>query len=351
MMIQAAYVFRHHWYEIFLVLHILMAIPFIVLYHYHVGGHGYQQFFWAAIAVWAFDRVFRIVRVLYGGIMANAEVAVFGDATQIIVKPSVHFKPKPGQYAFIYVLRHNFWESHPFSIVESRDGKYHFVVKAYDGLTRKMHKHLDATGKTTARVWIEGPYGESVHMDRFNTVFLVAGGIGITAVMAYALDLKGKNKDQHIVLHWVIREDVSFNWVAQQLADIAAESAIEVTIFVTGNSNSDSFREKKISDLLPQQSKGTSITSGEDINEKSVPSSESGSISDMSISSALNVRYNEKPNVGATIDDLCQNSNGSVAVFCCGPGRLADDCRAACVRNISKTPHRVDYFEDAFSWA
>ncbi|KAJ8096641.1 ferric reductase NAD binding domain-containing protein [Lipomyces tetrasporus] len=331
-LIQACYVLRHHWYEIFLVGHIATVICYLATAWHHVKPHDSIEYFYACVAIWGLDRLVRVCRILLAGPYSEAKITVHGDAVYVAVKPAVHFHPKPGQYAFLYVLRHNFWESHPFSIVETRDKHYIFVAKAHAGLTKKIHNSVTKqNGNNTVRVWIEGPYGESYPIARYETVLLVAGGIGITAIMSYALDLKRRNTQQHVKLYWMVREQVSLAWVKDQLQELTEGGGlIDIHIYITGEL--------------------------EEVNEKAPSEPESTSISDLSekgqaVLSQLIVKYNQRPDMRFVVAETVRNAEGSVAVVSCGPGSLADVCRKAAVENVDKGAGRVDYFEDAFSWA
>lgn len=106
--IGACYPLRHYWYEIFLVFHVLAAASFFGTAWHHVIEHGYMNYFYATVAVWAFDIFVRIVRIAIAGPCNQAKITAHGDAVYVAVKPALRWRAKAGQYAFIYVLRHNF---------------------------------------------------------------------------------------------------------------------------------------------------------------------------------------------------------------------------------------------------
>ncbi|KAK7204025.1 ferric reductase NAD binding domain-containing protein [Myxozyma melibiosi] len=335
-MIGAAYPLRHRWYEVFLVFHISLAICFFAVAWHHVKEHGYMNYFYAATAVWAFDVLLRALRVATAGPFTKAQITAHGDAIYIAVKPSLRWSAKPGQYAFIYVLRHNFWESHPFSIVETRDGHYIFVAKKHKGLTHKLHTSVSKTDNKTdiARVWIEGPYGDTFPVARYETVLLIAGGIGITAMLSYALDMKRKGTDQHVVLYWMVRESSSLKWVKEQLAELTESGLIEINIFVTGESEGE-------------KTAAAGDESSTSLSDASASDKEGRAISGPRYS----VKFNARPEIREVIASTVKSAEGSVAVVSCGPDTLADECRSATTENLDQGKGRVDYFEDAFSWA
>ncbi|KAK9480963.1 ferric reductase NAD binding domain-containing protein [Lipomyces japonicus] len=328
------YVIRHNWYETFLLLHQVLVIVFTATTWHHVKEHGYVQYVYAAVAVWAFDRLIRILRVIIAGPFAKAQIVAHGDAVQITAKTLHGWKAKPGQYAFLYLLRHNFWESHPFSIVETKKGNYVFVAKKHAGLTHKIHSSVDKLENKvdTVSVWIEGPYGDSYPLHRYETVLLVAGGIGITAIMSYVIDLKRRDAQQHVIVYWMVREQSAIKWVKEQLEEVTSGSFIEFHIYVTGENNEI-------------------IEKNNDFSESSTSASSSASINNEKSGRNYSIHFNERPNVQLLIADTVFSANGSVAIVSCGPGSLADTCRAAATENVDKGVGKVDYFEDAFSWA
>ncbi|KAK9468846.1 ferric reductase NAD binding domain-containing protein [Lipomyces arxii] len=337
-MFQASYTMRHYWYEFFLVFHIVLVAVFVPALRLHLSDHGYLEFIWAAIAVWVFDRVVRICRIILAGAFLKADVQVISSASKIVVAPSLKWKAQPGQYVFVYVLRHNFWESHPFSIMDDKDGKYTLVSNAKSGMTKRLHNSISAKPQKSdsVRVWIEGPYGESYPIARYDTVLLLAGGIGVTAIMSYALDLKRRNRNgQHVIFYWMVRDEEALGWVTDELKEIFESEFIEMHIVVTCAGSSASASSEK----LEVASNSTSDVDS----EKAVPSSIS--------SSSIPVTYQARPDISAVIKSTIVNAPSSVAVVSCGPNSLADEARAATTANMESCVGRVDYFEDAFGWA
>ncbi|KAK9370588.1 ferric reductase NAD binding domain-containing protein [Lipomyces kononenkoae] len=347
-MIQAAYPFRHYWYEIFIVGHVVLAGVFLAGLRVHLANHGFSYYAYAALAVWGFDRVARIVRIVLAGATTRAQVCAYGNATYLLVKPSVHFKARPGQYVYLYVMRNRFWESHPFSVMDSKgDGSYVLVAKAQASMTKRLLKCADKEpGNDNAiRVWVEGPYGKTYPVTRYDTVLLVAGGIGVTAIMSYALDLTRTSRSgQHVVLYWTVREAESLNWVKEQLEELEQGGVVNVKIFITAEgsmhtSSTDYLNDEK---RIGQFGSGSADTLYDiDLSNKAV------SIGSVSMSGPIS--YGNRPDMSKIIESTIKNANGSVSIVSCGPGPFVDTCRRAVVDNLNYAMGRVDYFEDAYS--
>ncbi|KAK9452498.1 ferric reductase NAD binding domain-containing protein [Dipodascopsis uninucleata] len=354
MILSGIYSFRHYFYEIFLWFHIAGSITILPLIYYHIQwGGGDVHYIWATIALWGFDRVVRVCRILYFGVGMKADAKVVGDATYLEVNLSRKYKPQPGQYAFLYVMRHNFWESHPFSVMSERDGKYIFVAKRHHGMTGKLHSRISNASEKSDKVsvWIEGWYGQPYPLDKYDTVLLVAGGIGITAMWFACSTLKAKNiSGQRIILYWVVRSGESLKWAEEELKGLSkmGGNSIEINIYVT----SQDYTVKDISadpDLSSDQDAENSLNFDIEEGKSKDVIDAIGQANGSKEKDRISINYGEKPHIQHVIHDTASNAPSSVAVFACGPGSLADACRHA-VAEISDT-YNIDYYEDSFSWA
>ncbi|KAK9446821.1 ferric reductase NAD binding domain-containing protein [Limtongia smithiae] len=342
----AAFPIRHYYYEFFLASHIILAIVFAKFVFYHAVDRGYPNYVYALVAIWAFDRVIRLVRICSHGLYLNAEVTANADIMTIKVKPRFDIKPKPGQYGYLYIadLHYKFWESHPFSVIESRDGKYHFLVGKEGGMTRWLHNRaINSEGGTTnIRVMVEGWYGHEPAIARYDTVLIIGGGIGITAAMATALDVVRKARiNQHVFFYWILRGHANLEMVSEQLSELSASSHIDVTIFCRPNASAETESlDEKIITYNADESDSTN----------SISKKKSQSSASLEATSCPNI-VETRPAFGQIIASTISDAPGSVAVFTCGPGTLVDECRRAVTENAGNGRGRVEYFEDAFSWA
>ena len=114
--------FRRLSYEIFLILHILMAVFVIVGCWYHVlyrfGLTFYTNWLYAACAVWFFDRLLRVLRVAKNGVRSSVVTEVGDDHVRVDIQ-GLRWASQPGHICFAYFpglhpLRP--WENHPFSV-------------------------------------------------------------------------------------------------------------------------------------------------------------------------------------------------------------------------------------------
>jgi predicted ferric reductase len=320
--------FRRASYEIFLILHVLLAVFTIAGCWYHVyywkGLTGiYEIWIYMVSAVWFFDRLIRSLRVAKNGILRATVTELSPDTVRVDV-PGLRWLSKPGQHAYIYfptLKPIRGWENHPFSITHTallhsqipghvgsggsiqgrsldsndleegiktpRETVVHQPVGA-DSITIYIKKQTGMTSllrnRTGLPVLLDGPYGgnsidEVLKCDR---VLLIGGGIGITGL-----------------LPWIhAHANVKLAWSAKQSAepimrDLAAALA---------------------------------------------------SVSDKEI------RLGERLDVNALLAQEVQLGWKKVGVVVCAPGGLCDAVRAAVV-SVGRRENTIFELEvDAFSW-
>lgn len=114
--------FRRLSYEFFLILHIILAVFVIVGCWYHVilkwGNNFYDDWLFAACAVWFFDRLVRVLRVMKNGVRRAIVTEIGQDHVRVDI-PGVRWPRVPGTVAYAYFPTLNPlrpWENHPFSV-------------------------------------------------------------------------------------------------------------------------------------------------------------------------------------------------------------------------------------------
>ena len=101
-LVQGLLVLRRRWYEMFLILHIILAIVFIGGAWKHVDALYCVWFYYTSAAVWAFDRIIRICRLVSFG-FPKAQVYLLPDETLKVVVPKPdNWEAVPGGHAFIH---------------------------------------------------------------------------------------------------------------------------------------------------------------------------------------------------------------------------------------------------------
>jgi predicted ferric reductase len=347
LIIQASSPLRHAFYETFKFLHILFAIAAVVGTWYHLVDRSYSQLAYliAAIAIWAFDRIARTVRLAYysignGGSRAIVE-ALPGNATRITVALARPWHFGPGQHAYLYMPSISMLQSHPFSaawaeqptggedddqlamkrqdIGGSRNMTVAFVIRARTGFTNTLYQKTAAApnGVMETTCWVEGPYGGHHNLSSYGTVMLFAGGVGITHQVPHVRSLlegfaNGTVATRKITLVWIIQSPEHLEWIRPWMTEILAmekrREVLRIMLFVS--------RPKSTKEIHSP--------------------------------SATVQMFPGRPNIDTLLGIEAEQQVGAMAVTVCGPGALSDEVRRA-VR-IRKRSTTVDFIEEAFAW-
>ncbi|KAG5417315.1 hypothetical protein I9W82_004948 [Candida metapsilosis] len=117
MVLQGVLCVRRRWYEMFLIVHIVLGVCWLVGCWLHVNELGFVYFFYPVAAVWGIDMLARIVRLMFFGFPMADFYLVADDLIRIdIAVPKSWQNRDTIGHAFIYIFQANcFWQSHPFT--------------------------------------------------------------------------------------------------------------------------------------------------------------------------------------------------------------------------------------------
>lgn len=117
--------FRRAFYEVFLIVHICFAIVALVGSWYHIWylfeyTSGFEIWLIIAIALWGYERLLRVIRVLRYGIK-KAYITSIDEKYLRVDIPNIDAHG----HCFVYfpTLSWRIWENHPFSIVNCSEGQ------------------------------------------------------------------------------------------------------------------------------------------------------------------------------------------------------------------------------------
>ena len=354
-------VFRRHFYETFLLLHIVLSALFLYACWEHVTSIGSIEWVYAAIAIWGVDRIVRIVRIALLG-FPKADLKLVGsDFIRVtITKQKKLWKAKPGQYVFVSFLHPLcFWQSHPFTVMDScvKDGELVIILKAKKGVTKLVKNYVERKGgKTSMRLAIEGPYGSRSSAHRFNNVLLLAGGTGLPGPIAHAIELgkttaaSGKNFVQLVI---AVRGFDMLNACKQELMALK-DLNVQVHIY---NSKQEATPDGAVSlnSIKNDEVVLEDTPSDVDHSEKALSENENTerrlSVSDMSNTDFEFATFHAgRPNVEELLKESISHL-GSLAVVCCGPPVFVDTARNETARAVIKNPSSViEYSEEYQAW-
>jgi ferric-chelate reductase len=347
MMGQAFLMLRRLWYETFVLLHILLSALFVAGTWLHVVTLGYGPVMYATVAVWVFDRVVRIARMLWFGVSKASVTLVSNETLRIVVPKPAWWKTIPGGYAFIYFMRPScFWQSHPFTFTEHPSDPNQVVMycKVKGGVTHGLYQYLAKFPDQTAtiKVVLEGPYGDLAPVERCDQAVFVAGGNGIPGIYSEVVELvrKKKHEDQVIKLYWVIREYKSLLWFHEELLYLK-NTNVETVVYVTDPSSATYFSGLK------------EVASNVDSDKKSENDSSDIASFESFKSQFDHVEFREgRPDINKLVVDEIEESKGSIAFVTCGNPTMVDDLRYCIADNVTNFPKkRVDFYEQLEVWA
>lgn len=262
--IQAFYYFRHWKYELFLFLHIVLALFFLIGIWIHIDQFHWCEYVYASGAVWVFDRFMRLFRIWWSGLCLVGDFQI-ADEQQGIMRITIEYsklwEPFPGAHLYLYVLNSKrVWENHPFTVYQSpeavRDGKLSLMVRAQQGKTRDIFNQIlkrrqesgDYSSSIQFHCLVEGPYGNSHPVHKYDTCVIVAGGIGVTAAYSYAVSCLHQERvmgRQKIVFIWVLQTDEALKWFKPELDHLQQFGNVEVQLFFTSKKYNDTNRAMK----------------------------------------------------------------------------------------------------------
>lgn len=347
--VQALLYFRRRWYDVFLAVHIVLAVFWVVGAWYHLSYMGYSQMMYAVFAVWGFDRLARVLRLCYFG-FPKARVTLVEDTLKVEIPRPKHWKPVAGGHIWVHFgLGLHFWQSHPFTFFESvtADNTIICCCKVKGGVTKALERRLcGLPGKQSLiRVAVEGPYGAPSPVTRHSNVLFVAGGSGIPGIYSEASNLYelNKNSKQRVKLIWVVRELRSLAMFIDEMRSLV-KHGIETAVFVTRPEihHGEELQKLFVSDSNSQLEKQEKVE--ESVREINIIERLQDELPHVEFISG-------RPNMREIVGREVEEATESVAVVTCGHPLLVDDLRSIVIDEVKTSPKRVDFYEQLQVWA
>eukprot|EP00177_Eucheuma_denticulatum_P002594 GFKZ01004656.1.p1 GENE.GFKZ01004656.1~~GFKZ01004656.1.p1 ORF type:complete len:877 (+),score=134.84 GFKZ01004656.1:157-2787(+) len=192
-------------FRIFHVVHVGGAFIFFVLLVFHGSFNQVPETYkWItpAVIIYVADRIIRRVKASSVALNLTADnAALHGDI--LVLRVPRPFKFHAGQFAEIQVPTINL-EWHPFTIASApHEEETTFFIKNVGDwtgkLSDKMRARLEGEKHEPLRVMVRGPYGAPAqHVEGYERVVLVSGGVGATPFAAICKDLHHKNVTQNM---------------------------------------------------------------------------------------------------------------------------------------------------------
>jgi predicted ferric reductase len=252
---------RSKFYELFLILHIPASYVFVGLLFWHCkNALTSWQYLFATLAIWVLSYLLRIFKLNWTNprrlawlVGDEAAVTLMAENAIKVTIPT-QMKWRPGQFVYLRMPGISIFENHPFTISSlcsedfpSEYGEMYrdctLVFRPFGGFTRKLLNTAIEKGPfKTYRAYLEGPYGGMQReLAAFETVILIAGGSGITAIVSQLLNLikrmrDGKAVTRKIEVIWALKRLEAMDWFREELRicrEHAPPDTVTCQFFVT----------------------------------------------------------------------------------------------------------------------
>ena len=254
-------IFRKWMYELFVALHVPVAVVYLAMLFWHC--HNYLtswNYLFATLAIWLLSYAHRYFKLNWTNpwrmswLIGDESAITLLSENAIKVTIPTQVKWRPGQYVYLRMPGISVFENHPFTIASlcsddfpSEYGEQYrdmtLVFKPFGGFTRKVLNTAIAKGPLkTYRAFVDGPYGGMQRrLEAFDTVVLIAGGSGITALVSELLQLVKRMRDDRavtksVIVIWAIKRLESMEWFKEELRicrENAPPEAVHCQFFVT----------------------------------------------------------------------------------------------------------------------
>ena len=167
----------------------------ILIFHgmYNMRPETYK-YITPALIIYLIDRLVRRFKSKTASLQLSASNSVFKDKSVLELRIPKPFNYRSGQYAEIRVPEIN-REWHPFTIASAaHEESMCFYIKNLGDWTNALHEHfqkrLNEEITEPLEVRVRGPFGAPCqHVDGYQKVVLISGGIGATPFSAVCKDL------------------------------------------------------------------------------------------------------------------------------------------------------------------
>ncbi|KAH8811417.1 ferric reductase like transmembrane component-domain-containing protein [Xylogone sp. PMI_703] len=242
-------IIRSKLYELFVLLHIPVAMIYVGVLFWHCKNFLTSwSYLYATLAIWVLSYFLRLFNLNWLKPWRNAWVIGDEAAVTLMAENAIkvtiptQMKWRPGQYIYLRMPGISIFENHPFTISSlcSEDFPSEYgdeyrdctlVFRPFGGFTRKvLETAIEKGPMKTYRAYLDGPYGGMQReLAAFETVILLAGGSGITAIVSQLLNLikrmrDGKAVTKKVVVIWALKRLEAMDWFREELR-ICRESA------------------------------------------------------------------------------------------------------------------------------
>jgi predicted ferric reductase len=229
---------RRYWFELFKYTHLFAAYAIIPATFYHASA-GWEYML-PGLTVYLVDRFIRLGRS--GRHVKDATITCVAEHHVRIEFKGAFVDHAAGQYAYINIPAISLFEWHPFTISSAPGDEIrtiHVRSMGPDSFSGRLRTLAEIGGGVNVRVelFVDGPVGlHDHHFGDYDTVVLVAGGVGITPCASLINDSVKRNLNVHLVLVWILRSSDTdlFRSIDIPQAVAGSNCSLEVHCYITG---------------------------------------------------------------------------------------------------------------------
>jgi predicted ferric reductase len=294
--------FRQRSYRWFYTVHVIASTAAIPILFFHVSH--LRIYIFECFLIQFFNIAFRLAHTK----KATTQIRTLPNTNLVQITSTLPGIWKPGEHYYLRFKSPGFMsylQSNPLTICSLPEDQHTLLVaRALNGHTQNLVKFLPNSSPT---VFLEGPYGDSKYLpdlNGFETILLVAGGVGATYIIPlWKFITRKQTARQHLKLIWTVRAMSDASWAFPLFTDVRAEgqSKADLCLHIT------SAGETETGSIELAEPLGSSYKSAAEDAGFSVQAG--------------------RPDLGAVTDDIFRSQSGRIAIFVCGPSSLSNQLR------------------------
>ncbi|KAF9765142.1 hypothetical protein IL306_002618 [Fusarium sp. DS 682] len=360
----AGAVLRTWWYELFYYLHVAFWILAVIMTGFHQPEPSKKILYVisASAGIWVLERIVRLVRIIVNSANNTVTLTPLPNGGTRVTLAKAPFGSSPGKHGFLWIPAVRAAETHPFTMVATNP--LEFVVAAYDGFTRTLHKCAVENPGIRLKASVEGPYGNHPDIKGYDKVMLIAGGSGASFTVGAALDILEKlNTDAEVEIEfvWMIRKPTYVTWFADHIETLRRDHRVSIKIYVTRASETEIVTQRQLSSRSYSSSSSTFVEADPEKNilprvdttRLSLDIEKNGVPSPVINASPGDAAFHVgRPDVASLVKELIETmpSDKRVLVMGCGPRTLLSAVQSAAVDCIMENRAGIELHLEQFGW-